>query len=121
MSIFYHGGYGGLSMGQLVLPPSKTGAASTASFGAGQVCNRLAVYVTTDFEAAMMFACAHPSGRGKVYQVEPVGGLSDDCDAVKSGYSFECKAARVTRVFKIKGKIIRKMQNALITAASSPA
>lgn len=110
----YHGGYGGLSVGQFVLPPRKTGAASTASFGAAAVCDRDAVYVTTDFEAAMMFACAHPSGRGKIYEVEPVGGLVDDVDATGRGYSFKCPSARVRRVFKIKGKIIRNLQRAML-------
>ncbi len=110
----YHGGYGGLSVGQLVLPPRKTGAASTASFGAAAVCDRDAVYVTTDFEAAMMFACAHPSGRGKLYEVEPIGDLADDIDAKGRGYSFKCPSARVKRVFKIKGKIIRNLQRAIL-------
>jgi rifampin ADP-ribosylating transferase len=111
----YHGGYGGLSVGQIVLPPRKTGAASTASFGAAAVCDRDAVYVTTDFEAAMMFACAHPSGRGKLYEVEPIGDLVEDIDATGQGYSFKCPAARVKRVFKIKGKIIRNLQRAMLS------
>lgn len=111
----YHGGYGGLSVGQLALPPRKTGAASTASFGAAVVCDRDAVYVTTDFEAAIMFACAHPSGRGKLYEVEPIGDLVDDIDAKGRGYSFKCPSARVKRVFKIKGKIIRNLQRAILT------
>jgi rifampin ADP-ribosylating transferase len=114
-SPLYHGGYGGLSVGQLVLPPNKTGAPSTASFGAAAVCDRNAVYVTSNFEAAMMFACAHPSGRGKVYEVEPIGDLVDDIDAVGRDYAFACPSARVTRVFKIKGKIIRNFQRAMLT------
>lgn len=113
-SPLYHGGYGGLSVGQLVLPPRKTGVPSTASFGAAAVCDRDAVYVTTDFEAAMMFACAHPSGRGKLYEVEPIGDLIDDIDAKGRGYSFKCPSARVKRVFKIKGKIIRNLQRAIL-------
>ncbi|WP_244618883.1 NAD(+)--rifampin ADP-ribosyltransferase [Rhizobium sp. 18065] len=111
---YFHGGFGGLSVGQIVLPPSRSGAPSTASFGAAAVCNRDAVYVTPDFEAAMMFACAHQSGRGKVYQVEPIGELARDPDAKGDGYSFECPAARVVRVFKIRGKIIRKTQKMLL-------
>jgi len=114
---FYHGGYGGLSVGQSVLPPSRTGAASTASFGAGAVCDRGAVYVTTDFDAAMFFACAHPSGRGKVYEVEPIGDLVHDIDATGQGYSFKCQSAKVKRVFKIKGKVIRNIQRALLVDA----
>lgn len=110
----YHGGYGGLSVGQLVLPPRKTGAPSTAGFGAAAVCDRDAVYVTTDFEAAMMFACAHPSGRGKLYEVEAIGDLVEDVDAKGRGYSFKCPSARVKRVFKIKGKIIRNLQRAML-------
>lgn len=111
---FFHGGFPGLSVGQYVLPPNVSKAPSTASFGAGAVCDRDKVYITTEFDAAFVFACSHPSGRGKIYEVEPVGTIEDDIDARSMGYSFQCDKARVTRVHRIKGKIIKKMQLALL-------
>lgn len=112
---YFHGGFGGLSVGQHVLPPNVTKAPSTASYGAGGVCSRDRVYITTEFDAALVFACAHPSGRGKVYEVEPTGQVTDDPDARAMGYSYECEKARVVKVFKIRGKTIRNMQRALLT------
>lgn len=114
---FYHGGYGGLCVGQSILPPSMTRAASTASYGAAAVCDRDKVYVTTDYDAALGFACAHPSGRGKLYEVEPVGDLEDDPDARKPGYSFQCERARIAKVFRVKGKLIKIVQKALLAEA----
>lgn len=107
MERYYHGGYGGLRPGQLILPPSKTGAASTAQFGAADICRTDRVYVTTNFAAAYTFACLHWSGRGKVYEVAPIGPLEQDPDATYDGYSFQCEAARVVRVRRVKGKDIR--------------
>lgn len=114
---YYHGGFGGLQIGQFVQPPSVSKAASTASFGAGGVCDRTKVYITTEFDAALVFACAHPSGRGKVYEVEPIGQVSDDPDAKALGYSYECAKARVVRVVRIEGKTIKRMQKALLAEA----
>ena len=112
---FYHGGFGGLQVGQHVLPPNVTRSPSTASFGAAAVCDRNRVYVTTDMEAALVFACAHPSGRGKFYEVEPIGEVEPDPDAIAEGYSFQCEKARVVRVIRVKGKTIRNLQKALIS------
>ncbi len=106
---YYHGGFGELKVGQLVLPPAMTGAPSTASYGASAVCRRDRVYVTTLLFAAYEFACLHWTGKGKVYEVEPVGELTSDPDAI-GDHSFECARACVVRVHRVRGKMIKAIQ-----------
>lgn len=107
MARYYHGGFGGLRLGQSVLPPATTGVPSTASFGAAGICRTDRVYITTRFDSAYAFACLHWTGAGKVYEVEPQGVLEHDPDATQAGYSFQCEAARVVRVHRVKGKDIK--------------
>ncbi|AAL49635.1 unknown [Sinorhizobium phage PBC5] len=107
---YYHGGFGGLSLGQFVLPPKTTRAPSTARFGAAGVCDPSKVYICTELHAALFFACMHPSGRGKVYEVEPIGELIADPDTEIPGLSFECDKARVLRVIRVPGKTIKQIQ-----------
>lgn len=78
-TFFYHGGAPGLRVGQYILPPAKTGAASTASFGAAGVCDRNKVYVTISSRAALMVACHARGGRCK-----PVG-LCDHASTFSAG------------------------------------
>lgn len=101
MRKLYHGGFGGLRVGDYVLPPDETGVASTASYGAAGVCRTDRVYLTTADGAATLIACLHPSGRGKYYEVEPCGDLEDDSDCDLPGLSYACAKARVTKVFQI--------------------
>ena len=117
MTKYFHGGYGGLSVGQFILPPHLTKAPTTASYGARGICDPTKIYVTTIFDAAVMFACAHPSGRGKVYEVEPVGTVSEDHDAKSPGFSYECSRAKVTKVYRVKGKTIKRIQKYLLEDA----
>jgi len=114
MTRYFHGGFGGLSAGQFVLPPQLTKAPTTANYGARSVCDKTKVYITTLFDAAVMFAGAHPSGRGKVYEVEPVGAVSEDPDAKDRGFSFGCSRAKVTKVYRVKGKTIKRIQKILL-------
>jgi len=93
---YFHGGYGGLKEGGILLPPSITGAKSCADYGAGHVCRRDKVYVSVDVEDARLVAALTPAG--KVYQVEPLGDVSPDPDCNIPGVSFECDRARVIRV-----------------------
>ncbi len=93
---YYHGGYGKLKAGNMLLPPTITGAKSCADYGAAHVCRRDKVYVTTDIDAARFAASMTPNG--KVYEVFPVGELTADPDCLVSGESFECDKARVVRV-----------------------
>lgn len=114
---YFHGGYGGLRVGDMVLPPSVTGAASTASFGAASVCRRDRVYVTSRFDNATEAAAVHPSGLGKVYEVKPLGELTVDPDALlmpgQEPWSWECPKAVVVAVHRIPGKTKKRLKKAL--------
>ncbi|MDX0930546.1 hypothetical protein GOE05_24055 [Sinorhizobium medicae] len=114
---YFHGGFGGLTVGQLVLPPETTKAPSTARFGAAGVCNTNKVYVCTDMHGALLYACMHFSGCGKVYEVEPIGELTPDPDAARAGFSFECDKARVLRVIRVRGKLIKQVQRDMLREA----
>lgn len=111
---FFHGGFGGLQVGQFVLPPVKTHAATTASYTIARgICDPKRVYVTTDLGAAMVYACMHPSGHRKIYEVEPLGGFEADPDATIEGLSYFCGSARVLRVIRLRGKTIKSVQKAM--------
>jgi hypothetical protein len=112
---YYHGGFPGLRIGELVLPPAITGAASTASFGADRVCRRDRVYVTTEMSAAVLFAAGHPSTRGVVYEVEPIGQLEHDPDCMLYGMSFQCEKARVLRVIQLSNRTRKRAMRALVS------
>ena len=106
---YYHGGYGQLRVGDMVKPPSVTDAPSSASYG-NHLCKKDRVYITTTFEFAFYCAAMHPSGKGKVYQVEPIGDLVSDPDCAIPDISFECKAARVVKVHRLRGKDRKKIR-----------
>jgi hypothetical protein len=95
---YFHGGYGKLAVGDMVLPPSETRAASNAEYGASHVCRRDRVYVTSNPDAAFMWAALSPCGSGAIYEVVPLGGLAADPDCSEPGLSFECERARVVRI-----------------------
>ena len=96
---FYHGGVRRLHRGGVLLPPSKSGAPSTADFGAGEVCRRDRVYIISELDQARMFALmAPPKGHGDVYEVEPLGELEPDPDYSGPGESYAVPMARVVRV-----------------------
>lgn len=112
---YFHGGAPDLNVGDYILPPSITGAKSTASFGAAGVCDVNSVYISTDFNDALIFACFHPSRRGVVYEVEPEGEIMEDKDCLVHGLSFECSRAKILKVFyvpKITAARIRKIVGA---------
>lgn len=106
---YYHGGPSGLQIGQKILPPSITRAATTADFGARGVCRTDRVYVTTEYLAAYEFACLHPSGRGRVYEVLPDSALVPDPDA-RGPHSWECESATIVRSHRIRGKHVKAMK-----------
>lgn len=114
---YFHGGYGQLKVGDLVLPPNQTKAPSLARFGARAVCDPSKVYVCAIMEGALLYACMHPSGHGKLYEVEPVGELREDPDSKMEGFSFSCDRARVIRVIRVKGKTIKRVQKHMLEDA----
>jgi rifampin ADP-ribosylating transferase len=114
---YFHGGYGGLKVSDLVLPPSVTGAVSTASYGAASVCRRDRVYITSQFDNAVDAAAVHPSGRGRVYEVKPLGEITPDPDALlmpgQEPWSWECPKAVVVAVHRIPGKTKKRIKKKL--------
>mgnify|MGYP000969841036 CR=1 FL=1 len=101
---YYHGGAPGL---REILPSAVTGQPSTADYGAEGVCRRDRVYVVNSLAAAQMFASLHPSGKGVVYAVEPIGDLEPDPDFDSGGYeiqSYQCPKAKVLRKIRLTHK-----------------
>lgn len=94
---YFHGSRRGLVKGNFILPPSITKAKSTASFG-NHLCDQNQVYVTTDFNAACLYAAGV---NGDVYEVEPIGELRHDPDCNVPGLSYSCDRARVLVRFRI--------------------
>lgn len=106
--VFYHGGPRGLKK---ILPSGTTGTRSYAA-DLSDVCRRDRVYVTADFGAAVLYAACHE--RGVVYEVNPVGEMTEDRDCTSAGLSWECEAADIVRVHKPKGKMLRTARKAIL-------
>lgn len=98
-TVYYHGGRANLQRGAFLLPPTITKAASCSEFGAAGVHRKDRVYITTSFDAAVMFAAGQRNGM--VYQCEPIGAIEDDPDCSATGMSFQCERARITKVIKL--------------------
>ena len=117
---YWHGGQRGLSVGDYILPPARTGAPATSDYAkriaGGEVMRADRVYITTDPDAALMFAAMHPSG-GTVYRVDPVGELVHDPDCDTPGLSFECERARILSKRNVTGYEMKKIRRALMGAA----
>lgn len=112
--IVYHGGPPGLRIGQRILPANKTGAASTARYGAQGVCDPAKVYVTPLPSAAAMFASMHPSGDGQVYKVETEGEVLHDPDCSEFGLSYTCDAARIVGRVRVKRKTLKRIRKTVM-------
>jgi len=100
LTVYYHGGPPGLCR---ILPPSTTGAKGLGDFG-NPMCRRDRVYVTTDYDAALLFAAGSAALCAVVYEVTPIGGLAPDPDCYTPGMSWECQEAAVVRVHRPKKK-----------------
>jgi rifampin ADP-ribosylating transferase len=99
MGPLFHGGTRRLDRVGLILPPSKTGVATTGEYGAGAIHRADRVYLTTELEQARIFAiCAPPKGRGDIYECEPIGDLEPDPDYSGLGASWAVPMARIIRV-----------------------
>lgn len=112
---YFHGGPRGLNA---ILPPEQTKAASCASYGGHDVCRRDRVYMTTIYEAAIIYAAMHPDGHGVVYQVEPIGEIEPDPDYKgREGESVCAPSAKILRRHKIPGKVLKKVRAACMADA----
>lgn len=96
----YHGGVRRLRVGQLILPPARTGAPSLSQFGAAGVHSTERVYAATDLNQARFYALfCPPKGRGDVYEIRPLGRLEHDPDWLgEPGGSVAMPEAVVVRV-----------------------
>jgi hypothetical protein len=96
-------------VGMQVLPPSRTGHDQLVGFLRDEevpeeVAADTWVYLTSDREAAEVFAAAYPlpSG-GSVYAVEPQGEIEPDPDYLgEDGASVRCPAAEITSVVRVR-------------------
>ena len=113
---FYHGGPRKL-LGSRISPPVRTGAASTASYGAEGVCRRDRVYLTTDIEAAKIYAAMSPDGKGCVYEVRPVGEIEPDPDCKVPGLSYQAKEAIVVSRTKLRPATIKAIRQVMMADA----
>lgn len=114
---YYHGGVPGLR--DEILPAQRTGAVSNADYGAGEVCRRDRVYLTTILDAAALYAAGAPSeAPGWVYEVEPVGDLESDTDYLgPDGDSVCARRARIIRVVHRVRPWERRRIMSMLTAA----
>lgn len=106
MSGWFHGGVPGLYPGDMIRPPSETGAATQADYG-NPVCDRGRVYLTTDLRVAALMAGTYRmrgEQRGDVYEVEPVGDLEPDPDyhGDDERLSVSAERAQILRVVPLR-------------------
>lgn len=97
---YYHGGVRGLIRGDKILPPSVTGKSTLLQYAQeidpNGVQRNDRIYLTTDKNAAKMFASVYPWG--DVYEVILDGELEHDPDCIEDGLSYACKTATVKHV-----------------------
>lgn len=97
---FWHGGIGGLQVGDHLLAPVDTNSPLTV---AGTIPEARAdrVYFTTDRELARCFAAIvfSATGRSAVYRVQPVGTVGVDPDYPACGH--HSRRARITAVDEV--------------------
>lgn len=103
---YFHGGFPGLKPGNFILPPTLTKAPSCSQFGATGVHRTDRVYLCTHQIGALIYAVLYPTGKGVVYECEPVGEVEPDPDWTgPAGVSVQVEKARVVRVYAVKDKV----------------
>lgn len=120
--VFFHGGQRDLKVGEFLLPSSQTGAKNTLvkyieemtkEKGIRNTSNPDVVYLTTSYDAALLYAVLHPSG-GQVYKVKPVGDVERDEDCKVEGLSYGCLMAEIQKVINPSVAEARRVFAALI-------
>lgn len=100
--LLYHGGVAGLKVGDRLLPPDATGAATEAQLldavGMRLICRRDRVYVTATLDIARLYAALRACG--DVYEVEVDQPLERDGAAMvlADETSYVCPAATIVAV-----------------------
>jgi Rifampin ADP-ribosyl transferase len=101
---YYHGGDGGLKIGDYILPPNDTGKDNM--IGLNPLRKKDRVYVTKEIAGAMWFASRSDSPM--VYEVTPEGGLEDDPDHKRKGISFACPKAKIIGLHNVPDSVARR-------------
>lgn len=119
MTSYFHGGVPDLGPGDLILPPDESGSPTTADYGAALVCRRDRVYLGSDVSIAVVYTAMHPSNRGGLYEVEPIGDVEPDPDwAGEPGLSVAAPRARVVAVIDpetaVEGGTIAELRLSLL-------
>ena len=113
---YFHGGMPGLRVGDSILPPSATDAFSVADVTdapadlrakVAEVHSRDRVYLTTDPQAARLFAALHPAGDewrgGDVYRVIPEQPVTPDPDYLHDDGGSVCAPSAVVVSVVVRG------------------
>jgi hypothetical protein len=109
---YYHGGDGGLQVGDYILPPNDTGKDNMVGLNLLRREDR--VYITKDITGAMFFASR--SKNPIVYEVAPVGDLESDPDHKKPGISFACPKAKINALYNVPEAVVRANRMQMISA-----
>ncbi|MGA2057423.1 MAG: NAD(+)--rifampin ADP-ribosyltransferase [Bradyrhizobium sp.] len=94
---FYHGGDGGLKVGDYILP-SKDNTGRNNMIGLNPLWREDRVYLTKNVADAWCFAAR--SNNPRVYEVTPLGELEDDPDLPTKGISFQCPKANIIALYE---------------------
>lgn len=109
---YYHGGDGGLKIGEYILPPNDTGKDNM--IGLNPLRKKDRVYVTKDIAGAMWFASRSDSP--VVYEVTPEGNIEDDPDHKTKGISFACPKAKIVALYNVPDEVIQRNRLQMIAA-----
>lgn len=102
---WFHGGKPGLNVGDLLLPPTESGADMHAKYSeTDSRPEHGRVYISRDPRYAATYACSYPNG--DVYEVEPLGASGPDETYFIAGLARWCERARVTRVTRRNVRLI---------------
>lgn len=112
---YFHGGPPGFTKGMRILPPSMTGVPSCSEFGAAGIHRRDRVYLAADYQAALVFAALHPSGRGCIYEVTPDAELEPDPDwRGEPGQSVQTTSATIVKVHRVYPSIANRVRQLML-------
>jgi hypothetical protein len=109
---YYHGGDGGLQVGDYILPPNDTGKDNM--IGLNPLRRKDRVYITKDIASAMFFASQ--SGNPMVYEVTPEGDIEDDPDHKTKGISFACPMAKIIALYNVPEEVVRRNRSQMMAA-----
>jgi hypothetical protein len=113
---YYHGGDGGLQIGQYILSAKEIGKDNMMGLNPLHQTDR--VYVTQDIAGAMFFASGHKTPI--VYEVKPEGHLEDDPDHRTKGISFACPKAKIIAIYNVPPYVVERNRRQMMMAAPSP-